>query len=137
LFDDIHWLIVHSLKSVSGVMVNDRHCYEVYGYDIIIDDFLKPWIIEVNASPSLSATTSADRIMKFSLVNDVINIVVPPGEFPDVRREKIPKKEHLGNFDVLLDEEVAGLDGSGSDRSGKGKNKLTNKDNRMQRATWK
>ncbi|XP_066927671.1 polyglutamylase complex subunit TTLL1-like isoform X2 [Clytia hemisphaerica] len=137
LFDDIHWLIVHSLKSVSGVMVNDRHCYEVYGYDIIIDDFLKPWIIEVNASPSLSATTSADRIMKFSLVNDVINIVVPPGEFPDVRREKIPKKEHLGNFDVLLDEEVAGLDGSGSDRSGKGKSKLANKDNRMQRATWK
>ena len=29
LFDDINWLIVHSLKAVSGVMNSDRHCFEV------------------------------------------------------------------------------------------------------------
>ena len=47
LFDDITWLIVHSLKAVAPVIVNDRHCFECYGYDIIIDDNLKPWLIEV------------------------------------------------------------------------------------------
>ena len=47
-------------------MLSDRHCFEVYGYDIIIDDNLKPWLIEVNASPSLSATTISDRIMKYA-----------------------------------------------------------------------
>lgn len=47
LFSAISWLIVHSLKAVSPVMDNDRHCFECYGYDIIIDNKLKPWLVEV------------------------------------------------------------------------------------------
>jgi tubulin polyglutamylase TTLL1 len=52
LFTAISWLIVHSLKAVSPVMANDRHCFECYGYDIIIDNKLKPWLVEVCTSLS-------------------------------------------------------------------------------------
>ena len=107
LFNEISWLIVHSLKAVAPVMVSDRHCYECYGYDIIIDDLLKPWLIEVNASPSLSSTTVADRIMKYRLINDIINVVLPPDGVPDVKWNKIPSPDNLGSFELLLDEELA------------------------------
>ena len=61
-----------SLKAVQGVIFNDKHCYECYGYDIIIDNDLKPWLIEVNASPSLHTTTIGDKILKKNLISDLI-----------------------------------------------------------------
>ncbi|XP_022105734.1 probable tubulin polyglutamylase TTLL1 isoform X2 [Acanthaster planci] len=110
LFDEMNWVIVHSLKAMANVMANDRHCFECYGYDIIIDDNLKPWLIEVNASPSLTSTTANDRIMKYNLINDSLNIVMPNGEPPDVRWNKIPAKEFYGNYELLYDEELAQAD---------------------------
>ena len=85
LFHGMDQLIVHSLKAVQNVIMNDKHCFECYGYDVLIDADLKPWLVEVNASPSLSCTTEADRIMKASLLRDIYNIVAPgvPSHAPD------------------------------------------------------
>lgn len=106
LFASIHWLIVHSLKAVASVMANDRHCFECYGYDIIIDNQLKPWLVEVNASPSLTSTTVNDRILKYKLIDNILSVVLPPDGVPDVRWNKLPNVEALGNFDLLIDEEL-------------------------------
>ncbi|RKO85612.1 tubulin-tyrosine ligase/Tubulin polyglutamylase [Blyttiomyces helicus] len=68
LLDEIDSICVHSLRAVQNLMISDRHCFECYGYDIIVDADLRPWLIEVNASPSLSATTASDRLMKVAVV---------------------------------------------------------------------
>ncbi|XP_018331645.1 probable tubulin polyglutamylase TTLL1 [Agrilus planipennis] len=106
LFDQISWLIIHSLKAVQPVIATDRHCFECYGYDIIIDNKLKPWLIEVNASPALTSTTANDRILKHKLVDNILSIVIPPSGYPDIRWNKTPSHEALGNFEVLIDEDV-------------------------------
>lgn len=110
LFANISWCIVHSLKAVAPVMANDRHCFECYGYDIIIDNKLKPWLIEVNASPSLTSTTVNDRILKYKLIDNILSVVLPPDGMPDVKWNKSPSLEALGNFELLLDEELAAQD---------------------------
>ncbi|XP_043268956.1 probable tubulin polyglutamylase TTLL1 isoform X2 [Venturia canescens] len=107
LFANISWCIVHSLKAVAPVMANDRHCFECYGYDIIIDNKLKPWLIEVNASPSLTSTTVNDRILKYKLIDNIVSVVLPPDGVPDVRWNKCPSPEAMGNFELLLDEELS------------------------------
>ena len=44
---------------------------------------LLPPFSQVNASPSMAFTTPSDRVMKASLINDVINIVLPPSGYPE------------------------------------------------------
>eukprot|EP01027_Heterolobosea_sp_BB2_P016243 GEZU01023136.1.p1 GENE.GEZU01023136.1~~GEZU01023136.1.p1 ORF type:complete len:109 (-),score=24.37 GEZU01023136.1:43-369(-) len=78
LFNNIKFIIVQSLKACQQVIINDKHCFECYGYDIIIDSDLKPWLIEINASPSLSTTTADDRFLKSCLISDVLDICIPP-----------------------------------------------------------
>ncbi|CAD7969862.1 unnamed protein product [Amoebophrya sp. A25] len=75
VFRDIENMIVVTLKSVQHSMINDKHCYELYGVDVLIDGNLKPWLLEVNASPSLSTTTFEDRILKTRLIHDTFNIL--------------------------------------------------------------
>ena len=70
-------------NALKNVMNSDRHCFECYGYDIIIDRALKPWLVEVNSSPALTSTTKSDRIMKNELISDVLDIVIPNGRMPE------------------------------------------------------
>jgi len=75
LFADIQGVILRALFSVQKIMISDKHCFEIYGYDILIDADFKVWLLEVNASPSISAETSADYDLKFNLLNDALTLV--------------------------------------------------------------
>ena len=41
----------------------------------MLDSTLKPWLIEVNGSPSMTANTPIDRNLKLSLLDDTLTIV--------------------------------------------------------------
>ena len=63
----------------------------MYGFDLMLDDTLKPWLLEVNACPSLTYTTEMDRLMKYALINDTLDIVMPG--FADSVREMMERPE--------------------------------------------
>ncbi|KAH0619313.1 hypothetical protein JD844_019300 [Phrynosoma platyrhinos] len=42
LFSEMDNIFIKSLQSVQKVIISDKHCFELYGYDILIDQDLKP-----------------------------------------------------------------------------------------------
>merc|ERR1719213_1086347 len=94
LFVAIQDVVVYSLLSVQKVMIQDKHCFELYGYDIMISSDLKPWLIEVNASPSLSANTPHDYEMKFAVLDDTLTIL-------DFEKYLTGNEVQIGGFDLL------------------------------------
>lgn len=41
-FKGIDNIIIKSLQSVQKIIINDKHCFEMYGYDVLFDSDLKP-----------------------------------------------------------------------------------------------
>ncbi|CDW86808.1 tubulin-tyrosine ligase family protein [Stylonychia lemnae] len=75
-------VIIKTLISVEPHIMNSmtrctRHrnvCFEVYGFDILLDAKLKPWLLEVNISPSLSSSSPLDKKIKTMLICDTLNL---------------------------------------------------------------
>lgn len=68
--------IVNTLRAVAQNMSQSRQAFEVYGFDVMFTDGLEPTICEVNATPSLSADTEEDAIVKKRMLNDLLTLQV-------------------------------------------------------------
>ena len=44
-------------------------------FDIILDHKLRPWLLEVNHSPSFTTDTPLDKQIKRNLIGDAINLL--------------------------------------------------------------
>jgi tubulin polyglutamylase TTLL9 len=105
LFNEMQMIMLRSLLSVQPVMINDKHCFELYGYDIMMDDDLKPWLIEVNASPSLTASTPADNEMKVTMLTSMLDII-------DMEKNNEGIRHQVGGFDLIYHNGAMVLDPS-------------------------
>jgi tubulin polyglutamylase TTLL9 len=72
-----------------------RYCCWL-GYDIIIDQDLKPWLLEVNASPSLTANTKEDYAMKTEMLHGMLDVI-------DMEGILRGDEEHVSGWDLVYD----------------------------------
>jgi tubulin polyglutamylase TTLL4 len=83
LFEKIKDIIIKTCIAVEPYMLNSinrspehkNNCFELYGFDILIDANLKPWLLECNVCPSLSSSSPLDKRIKTCLLSDILNMV--------------------------------------------------------------
>ena len=57
------------------VKQKNNNCFELLGFDVLIDSNFGPWLIEVNLSPSLNTDSKLDFLIKSNLLRDLFNLV--------------------------------------------------------------
>jgi len=69
-------------------------CFEVFGFDVMIDNKLTPYLLEINQMPSFQTDSPLDIKVKRGVVQDVIKklcLSIPRKE--KYKREKAAKME--------------------------------------------
>nr|CAD7428512.1 unnamed protein product [Timema monikensis] len=102
LMTRIEEVVVKSVLASSPAIVSacrmfvphTRNCFELYGFDILIDSSLKPWLLEVNLSPSLGCDSPLDVRVKSAMLADLLTLVGLPAVDPVLRR---PGESHRPN----------------------------------------
>jgi tubulin polyglutamylase TTLL6/13 len=49
-------------------------CFELLGYDFLLDAAGRPWLLEVNHSPSFHIDTPMDRVVKIPLIRETLQL---------------------------------------------------------------
>jgi hypothetical protein len=78
VWEGVRDVVVKSLVCADDVIPAQPNSFELFGYDVLIDDTLRPWLIEVNSSPSMETDSPLDVATKAALIADTLAVVDAP-----------------------------------------------------------
>jgi len=68
-------VLAHIYRTCQPEDLENACCFEILGFDILVDQGLKPWLLEVNHSPSFSVDTPLDKQIKRRVIEDALRLM--------------------------------------------------------------
>lgn len=70
-----HPTLSHTYKSCQPDDYSNSMCFEILGFDIILDHKLKPLVLEVNHSPSFTTDSPMDLAIKTAVIGEAVKLM--------------------------------------------------------------
>jgi hypothetical protein len=78
-------IIIDSILSVRKKMNpnNRKNIFELFGFDFLLDEEFRLWLLEINTNPFLGTPCAAMKILVPEMMEDLVQIVVDPVNKPE------------------------------------------------------
>ena len=64
---------------------NRAHCFELFGFDFLLDEDFRIWLIEINTNPFLGTPNQYMQTLVPKMMDDLLQIVIDPIFKPQIR----------------------------------------------------
>ena len=68
-------MLAHLYLASAPNRIDAKNCFEILGFDILLDEGLEPYVMEVNHTPSFKTSSEVDREIKFNLIKDTLSLI--------------------------------------------------------------
>lgn len=106
LWMSIEDILIKTILSIEEKLfkASDTHvpyrncCFNLLGFDILIDAKQKPWLLEVNLNPSLGCDSGLDLRIKSKMIADLFTLIgINPIQQRDLENNKV-NRNYMNNF---------------------------------------
>jgi len=67
--------LVHHYRTSQPSDIYNNMCFEILGFDVLVDQKGAPWLLEVNHAPSFNCDTALDAHVKRKLLNNTFRLL--------------------------------------------------------------